>query len=536
MYSAGRKRMPLHKSKSFWLEILCAICLSITIAEPMGCTSKTSPHYVIVVDTSASMNAGSYWFDLQNNIVKELKSAANDSLFTIIQAGSIATITAGPNVPLAEAVSTLQKLTPFDTNSDLESALDIASSLTSGTIDVYTDKPPPKNLSLQISWNSQASPRANVGIIKAKRSYDKVDISLWNASDLPNKGKLIITFTEKQIEEKELSFNADEIQHFHLTLSEDYPAIDIQFVPAGADGLALDNNVVLLRPESRVLKVGFDIDSKIANSLGLQSNTDAKPPIFRIAESIKTTTPMDADILFTDRNLGGGPETWRVSIHTSNDQLQTAQRSLFINHRHPLLQDINLNNVVWTYSNTKQIRGTPLIENNKIPLLSEELQNKGERKIYHFNISPLLSTLQTDQAWPILLSEFLEERRSFLPGLVQANLKSNQSIQVLDATSGNWKITTPFGVYEKQHSGGTLQIPAKGLGVHTLQLAEETYQASIALLSREETDLRTRQSISRKSEIQNDQNTQPSKSILSIFLIVALLTMALDWKATEINA
>ena len=531
LYSAGRKRMPLHKSLSFWLEILCALFLSIAIAEPTGCSSTSSKHSVFIIDASASMQANQYWNEIEQTITQEIRNAKRDTLFTLIRAGHEPLLLAGPKVEASLALSSLKEIHPYDSFADLEGAIELASTLTFGAIALYTDQIPLEPPSSQIDWNSTASPAENIGIIKAKRKGTQVDISLWNASDKPNSGKLILEYAKDNQETKELQFKPDELIHMHFSTSK--PSLQARFIPTGTDALSLDNQIFLLPSESRKLKIAVDMEERAARTLGFIRKNNKTAPLFRIADGLIASSPMDSHILFTDRNIGGSPDTWRLSVHSSKEQRQTIQNSMFINHRHPLLQDVSLNNVIWNYSSAKNLRGTPLIQSGMTPLLTEEIQNKGERKVYHINIDPILSTLHQHQSWPIFLAGLLEERRNRLPGLVASNLKSHQNVQILDATPGAWAITTPSKKLQQQHSGGLLQLPAQELGLYTFTLEQEVHQASVNLLSRSESDLRSRGSTQQQSQENHGELSPRNSSMISFFLILTLLGMAWDWRVTE---
>ena len=91
LYSAGRKRTPLHRSLSFWLEILCAMLLVLAITNPLGCWSSAREHHILIVDSSASMQVAEEWSILQNQLLDEIRQSNKRDVYTIIIAGSTAT-------------------------------------------------------------------------------------------------------------------------------------------------------------------------------------------------------------------------------------------------------------------------------------------------------------------------------------------------------------------------------------------------------------------------------------------------------------
>ena len=57
---AGRKPAPLHRSPSFWLELLAVLLLALVLAGPRGCGGGDVVHAVIILDGSASMSANGH--------------------------------------------------------------------------------------------------------------------------------------------------------------------------------------------------------------------------------------------------------------------------------------------------------------------------------------------------------------------------------------------------------------------------------------------------------------------------------------------
>ena len=522
--------MPLHKSLSFWLEIICAILLALAIANPVGCWSAMREHQILIIDSSASMQVGEEWPSLQSQLLDDIRQSSTRDVYTIILAGSTPTITVGPAAQKSEVITAIQNLSPNDSLSDMDAALELASTITAGKVSVYTDHSR-QDVADSISWHSVAQPTNNIGFIKATRDGTQIRVSIWNASDVPFIGQLKIDDQSEEPERKELKVAADEI--IHLTLSNRSPLVRIQIDSENPDLFPMDDQVVLLPAENRPLNIAVEMNDRTAKMLGLKGEGSKQPPILRLTDGLRLRSSLEAHVLFTDRNMGGAPATWRLSIHESNLKTVTTQQGLFINHRHPILEDVHLNTVTWTYDGSTQLKGTPLIQHGKIILMSEEVQKKGERKIYHLNINPRTSTLHQDPSWPILLAELLEERRSLLPGLVKSNLSSHQNIQIFDASPGSWSMKTPSTATRLEHSGGVLNIPTKELGLHTVSLDEEVYQASVNLLSRTESDLRDRSPQEQKAAHSITESVQQSSSLLSLLVVCALLLLAWDWKVTE---
>ena len=370
--------MPLYRSRSFWLEIICALLLALAVANPVGCWSSTGAHSVLVVDSSASMQAAQEWLALQRHLLNSIRQSNKRDVYTVVLAGSTPTVLVGPAAQQSEAIKAIQDLNPSDSRSDMDSALELATTFTTGKVSVYTDQIR-ADIPEDISWYSVAQPVNNVGFIKATRDGNRIRVSIWNASDVPFNGQLNLYDEQQKIETEGLRLDPDEIVHF--TLSSHSSLVQLNIESDTPDPFPLDDQVILLPSENRQLDIAIDMDERTAKMLGLKGLESKQAPLLRLTDGLRLRSSLDAHILITDRNMGGSPTTWRVSFHDSTLKPVTTQQGLFINQRHPLLQDVRLNTVTWTYDETTQLQGTPLIQHGDTPLLSEEVQKRGKTRM-----------------------------------------------------------------------------------------------------------------------------------------------------------
>ena len=450
--------------------------------------------------------------------------------FTIIRAGQSATIIAGPKASPSETLLALKTLHAAAPSGNINDALSLANNLSQGKITVFTDHPPRMALTDNIAWIAEDSPRPNIGFIKATRAQDEVNLGIWNASKAPAKTTLTVEYGEEQ-EERSLSLDAQETQYLNISVPQGTNQLRLTLLPEQEDGLETDNQVILYPEEPRTLKIAVDMNNTTAQMLGLYSDSGAAP-LYSLADNLKPSTPLKADILFTDRNLGGAAETWRVSILPKSGETALAHNDIFVNQSHPLLYNMNVKNVYWGYSLDRKIAGLPLIETGEHTLVSEEITGEGLRNIIHLNLIPSISSLQKNPAWPILLSSILEKRRALLPGLVSANLQSDQFIAVHKATKATWTVETPTKEHTLEAVEDDIQFFADELGIYTLSSPSKTYSIAVNLLSREETNCLEKGVFVRSVEKEERLFSHHNSLLLSLLLLLVLCLLTWNWRIT----
>ncbi len=525
MYSAGRKKQPFHQSLSFWLEILSAIAISILLANPVGC-EQSGAHHILIIDSSASMQESPLSED--KTWLEQVQKLSSTDRFTVIRAGKSATILAGPKASPSETLLALKDLNMSSPNGNINEAISLANNLSDGKIIIFTDHPPNISLSENIEWIARGNSTSNIGFIKAVRKQNEVKIGIWNASTRPAKATLLIESGEKK-ETQEYEFTPQSTQYINISFSKETHQLNLTLIPQQEDGLEADNTLILYPEEPRTLTIAVDMETSTAETLGLQSSSGSAP-LFSLTDNIKSATPLKADILFTDRNLGGSAETWRVSILPKKGKTALAHDNIFVNRSHPLLYNINIKNIYWGYSLDRKLPGLPLVETGEHVLLSEEITGEGLRKILHLNLIPSSSSLHKTPVWPILLSSILEKRRAYLPGLIASNLQSDEFITIHKPSKEAWIMKTPTKNIDLGTPQNHIQTFADELGVYTISNATKTYSVAVNLLSREETNRLIQGDFIKTSEKEERLLSQNNSLLLSLLLLLLLSLLIWNWR------
>src|SRR5690606_21118409 len=201
-----------------------------------------------------------------------------------------------------------------------------------------------------------------------------------------------------------------------LLLDIDYPA----------DGLAIDNRMLLVEPKVRTVRV--------ANLLADGLPRQLVERVLKIIPDVETTAADEAHIRIApaaelpEANpaltwLGIGPLS---TAESDQKQAKDLLGPFIIERQHPLMEGILLGGVVWGGVQPVSLSVTPLVSAGNMPLLA---QLRGTRTTaYLMNIDLARSNLSESPDWPILLTNLVERRRDDLPGLRRWNYRLGEEI------------------------------------------------------------------------------------------------------------
>ena len=287
--------------------------------------------------------------------------------------------------------------------------------------------------------------------------------------------------------EKTIEFNKKGHEILRLKTSRSHRIIKVEILPKSPDGMILDNVIWLIKDPDETLTISSDLTDNWERLLGLKA-TDSVAPIFRLHSNLSLSTPMKSDVLFTNRNVGGSSNTWRIRFPVlGKTRLSTG--NFQINRSHPLLYNIQLSNVLWEYDPSKRLRGTTLIEIDSIPVLTEEMGSDGIRRNYNFNIGQN-STLFQHPDWPILLNAILTTRTDLYPGLQSHLLSPGESIIGQGLPDGKWAVLFNNTITSVQYQDGLIQTPLHKVGLYSVTNNGSIYgNIAVNMISQKESNL-----------------------------------------------
>ncbi len=153
----------------------------------------------------------------------------------------------------------------------------------------------------------------------------------------------------------------------------------------------------------------------------------------------------------------------------------------------PLLDDVQLEGVVWTVGENPQ--GRALITAGEAVLMSE-----ADDGALHLNLDLSRSNLQRTSAWPVLLGNVMQRARLRAPGLPRRHLMLGEDVPVVTEAGAKWSLKGPDGKERAVLGAGAVSLPALPTPGRwaLLKDGKEVDALAVLPLDPRESDLRTR--------------------------------------------
>ncbi len=432
--TSGRRRDRLRSSVSLFSECLAALFLALLLAGPRGCASGQGVHLVVVLDGSASMDARGNGDGTARErgaaLVRErIEELPRGSRVSLVQSGPRPRTLAGPAAYPEEALDAVGAWRPTAARHDLAPALALGLQLAgAGRVLCVTDRFAPDEVPAEVEIAALGTPLDNVSIAAATRTAARIDgarrervfVTVASHADAPRatRVRLLDTDGRELIDPREVTLAPLEREHLAFDLPPGAPAIEVRLDP---DALDIDGRAWLAPRPPRIVGLACDLDEETRAVLGIDGPDGT--PLLRWSALVEETVPAtpDAAHVLLSRAAGGGPATWCLVLQPAAG---AGERRDFIGpflaeRRHPLLEGLTLEGIVWSADPALQLAGTPLVSAGNLPLLAEEAGPA--RRVYTLDLDPRRSSLQRSPDWPILLANLVEERRAELPGAVATN-------------------------------------------------------------------------------------------------------------------
>lgn len=439
---AGRKRERLPITASLLLELFAALLLSLVLSRPQFGGTTATAHLVAVLDDSASMQgtppeAGAAPFRdaAVAALEKRVARLPRGSKVTLILSGQRPSMLAGPAVSWDEARVKLAEWRPKAPRHSFEPAWDLGLQLVekSGELLFLTDHlPPEQEMPEKMACVSVGRRLDNLAINAARWTFDsatgrgKVFVRVQNQARAP------LDFEVRGRKGDEIVFRRS------VTLAEQGATAFEAEVPGGLgqltvelgsvrDGLATDNRVELIEPSTRTVIYAATLPKGESTRL-LRKVLDVLPNVQAGDEATAHLVFAPAGVLPESNSkkwwIGVGP------LSRVEDDIEAAKDlagPYLLDKRNPLLEGVVLGGVVWGGVQPLTLDVTPLISSGKWILLSR--LNGSRTPGYLFNIDLERSNLGESPDWPILLANFIEQRRENLPGLARWNYRLGEEVR-----------------------------------------------------------------------------------------------------------
>ncbi|MGB0951839.1 MAG: vWA domain-containing protein [Planctomycetota bacterium] len=459
--SSGITRRPLRKTPSFWLEMLAALLLALFLSgfQPFG--NSEAAHLVVVLDDSASMGAMDPSDPEQSpraraiaHLEETFEHHGRRTRVTLIRSGNHPRLLAGPGAMLPEARQALETWKPEAAHHAPRIALQFAREFSAGEEVLFlTDHAPNEALSLgeEVRVQSFGSSHDNAALLDARRFYrdgrEYVTCTVRSFASLRQERTVTIWMDGQAILERAFSLGADQETHLEFPLDLAVGTVELRL---DEDALATDNRLRLYPNPDRRVRVAVGLEDAARDALRL---TD----LLNALEQVELTDRVAEAHLFLGHEAAT-PPTWTLQLPRDPEESSGAEAFLtgFLpEKRHPLMEGLTLQGVVWTRAVDFEPLGIPVVSIGDQAILTEA--SRQGAAWYQWNLLPQRSTFPQSPDWPILMSNLVAQRSIALPGPRATNLVAGQAFEFV--LEGEKDLTLQWDAEERpMYADGLLKL------------------------------------------------------------------------------
>jgi hypothetical protein len=516
--ASGRKRQPLHRSKSLWLELLAALLLALFLAgfDPFG--ERRAEHFVAVLDGSNSMLASGRTADggeassaadaARDLVAERLDALGGADRVTLIESGSPPRLLCGPAASKAEARSALANYAPARIQDGRAASLALALEVTGGEGRVLwvgdtflEDELPP-----EVEVVAVGEAQANWALTQVRRrrvdpETDRISFTVASFAGLPRELRAVVRAEAdpEPLVERAFDLEPEGRETLSLELPASAPTLRLELTP---DDHPVDDTAWLAPLPPRELRLFSELTGDQAWRLGLADPRDERPERWleligeaRFVEQVDSADLVlswgSADADGSNAASGGRGLGSRLHLRPPQGEGQTWIGPFLVERAHPLLEGVSLDGVAWHGDPARQVTGVTLAAAGPASLISERM-SRGRRG-FELHIDPERSTLWRTPDWPILLSNWARLVRSELPGPQRTTLAAGEGLTWIADGSAELRVLGP-NVDQTFLADRSLTLDAFDRpGLYTVEVdGRERFEVAVNGLDEGESDLRAR--------------------------------------------
>ncbi len=493
---ARLKRSPL--PPIFWLETILLALLALAAADPLFPRADARRELLVVLDAGVAMQApGPNGAPALEQALRQVRREFRSEPWRrrrVIEAADTPTV----RVDATETGSALAQLDGFSARaprSDLAAALTLAMRL-AGSADailVVTDRPPaapPEDPRLR--WIALGAASANVAITDALRGPDNAggEVCVTEIANFSGEQKTLTLFMEQGIRSEQAArfvLDAGARQRVRLNVPDARAPLTLRLEPD--DDFMVDNQVVLCPEPLPRLPVSLRMQPESLHATLLRKALTAGGRVAGAPTDGASSPPTPA-LIFRD---AAEPESvyppWTVVLH-SPPEPQPFAGPFLRTTRHPLIEELALDGVLWGAQSSYPLPGVPVLcLADGTPLIAI-----ADGPVLHLQWAPEQSTLQRTPDWPILIDNLLAWRTESLPAGQPRNMPLGARAVWESPDSGFATVRHPDGSVARLPSreGMTIFKPDQP-GLYRIEPPRgEAFETGVNLLAPATSDLRAR--------------------------------------------
>ena len=475
-----RRRPPL--TWPLILELLTALLMCLLIAGLVYARQDTSPHMVVLLDSSASMAAGGEDISFRDRAADRIMAIyarlGKDGKISIVETGFGGSVLGGRALKRGEAAALLAKWKPTAPPHSFRAALELARSLLAEDrqIPLITDRP----VALEgVNTVAVGQGMANTGWVDANwRGQSELFAVAQHFGESEGTKEAVFYGDGQVLTRKELDFSERRAVPLAFEVPDGVSTVRAELPE---DSLTADNTLRLTRPPREVLNVDVRLEEGALKERVLQALQavrsvhvrQADPPALTFGfYSDQTTPPRDA-FRVSFRVLGKGDAKAFVGPY-------------FVLPYYDLTQGLELEGSVWAADPEFRMDGEVLASVGDVPLLVMR-----DRELV-VNIRPEGTNLFRMPAWPVLISNVVDYVREHQPGLKRFSYRLSESLAFYRPRGwqGAVRVEAPDGETVEFDGEHIYYGRLKQDGVYTVHAGEQRVAAlGVNLLAADESDL-----------------------------------------------
>lgn len=422
----GRQFDRLRQSIPLWLQLLGVMILTWLLAEPRWTSARSVQRVVLVIDSSASMEAFAKEVDQTlREKIPPLTALVGTTEYSLIESA-----VTGANLyrgtSFEEMMASLNEWSPSASAHSPEAALRVGRSLagTEGTLIFVTDHLL-EDIPFGAALLSVGNPIANVGFagLRVDTEADKTtwQATLRNYSDTPESRSWFLASGQQRTESRPVDLAPGETRTLQGQFPGDGDRITLVLEP---DRFSSDDVLHLVRPAPKPLIVSrtgaSGVEPLVAGLIASLENTP---------QATAGTIP---DLVFATYNPLQPGDLPAVSIVFLNQEQVPKQffNGPVVAANHPLVEDLD-----WQGLIARSTPSLPLIEGETVLLWQGDralilLREDGTRQQLIFNFDVVHANAPRLPAFVILIHRFVHRVREKKIGLESMNTELRQSLTV----------------------------------------------------------------------------------------------------------
>jgi len=532
----GRVVERLQTPLTFFLELIALACIALAAAGPALTQSQFARPLIVVLDDSYSMQAGGDASSLKAGREKlEAEFRRTNYVARFILSGPKQQLLSNVVRTQDDLKEVLNEWTGTRPSAHLEAAISLASEIggVSSRILVITDHPPETDIvNSKLQWWSTGKPLSNVAFTAASRDtidlqsglQDRVLLEMTNFSRKPVTVNLQLTQnpgTAPQSQQVDLEPSA--VNRLILTLPENSGTLSASI---DANDLPIDNNVVLVSPRKRPLRLQLSLSQSADQPRSLTAQ------LTRALEATGQVTFVDSrpDLIITDTEPPGSA-VHSLQIFTGGDAV-SYEGPFILNRSHPLAEGLSLEAVIWSAPKETTLKGTPVVTAGNRVLMTDLDEGAG-RHHTQLMISSETSSVTDGADWPILITNLVRWCLSSVPGPSASNVRLGQAFSVTltdeAMATGTATVTTPSGkdetvvLHEK-----VVDLQGDQVGLYQFKAGAMSFPVACNALGADESNLLDCVTGEFGNWNDSDSYQDQRMSVDWIFILIALVCLALE--------